>query len=304
MGRIHDWARLASTVPRVANLVTRSPLLGGMARRIGGIAPERSLPSFAREPFTRWFRRRETPRREGERVLLWPDTFNNYFRPETAIAATQVLEAAGCQVVIPRRQLCCGRPLYDWGWLERAKGLWRRTLETLRDEIEAGTPLIGLEPACLSAFRDELTNLFPKDPLARRLSGQSFYFSDFLAERTDGLDLDGEAGKVLVHIHCHHHAVIKADGERKLLERLGLDYEVIPSGCCGMAGAFGFETGKYALSMQIGERVLLPRIRAAEAGTPIVADGFSCREQIEQGTGRPTLHVAELLAGRLGPNLA
>jgi Fe-S oxidoreductase len=142
-------------------------------------------------------------------------------------------------------------------------------------EIEAGTPLIGLEPACLTAFRDELLNLFPNDALAKRLSEQSVFFSEFLADHADGLKPRRDGAKALVQVHCHQHAVIKADGERKLLDRLGVDYEVLPSGCCGMAGAFGFE--------------------------PLVlTNGFSCREQIEQGAGRKTLHAAELAARCLG----
>jgi len=215
--------------------------LRNAAKRAAGIAPERSLPPFAREPFTAWFRRRTPGRTDGPRILLWPDTFNTYFRPETAIAATHALEAAGFQVAIPERPLCCGRPLYDWGWLGTAKRLWRETLTTLRTEIEAGTPLVGLEPACLAAFKDELVNFFPDNALAKRLSAQSVFFSDFLAQHAAGLRLHGRE-KALVQIHCHQHAIVRADGERSLLDSLGVDYEILPSGCCGMAGAFGFAT--------------------------------------------------------------
>jgi Fe-S oxidoreductase len=227
---------------------------------------------------------------------LWPDTFNNAFRPETAIAATRVLETAGFQVAIPNEPLCCGRPLYDWGWLEDAKHLWSRTFQLLRDEIDAGTPLIGLEPACLSAFRDELVNLFPDQPQARRLHDQSIFFSDFIAEHANSLEPPTTVPKALVQIHCHQHAVLKTAGERKLLDRLGVAYEILPSGCCGMAGAFGFEAGKYEVSRRIGERVLLPRVRAASHDTAVLANGFSCREQIEQETGRRTMHIAQLAA--------
>jgi Fe-S oxidoreductase len=173
-------------------------------------------------------------------------------------------------------------------------------MTTLRTEIEAGTPLVGLEPACVAAFRDELLNLFPNDALAKRLSEQSVFFSDFLAGQVDSLHVRPDGAKALVQIHCHQHAVIKADGERRLLDRLGLDCEVLPSGCCGMAGAFGFAPETYPVSLAAGERVLLPRVRAADPGTLILANGFSCREQIEQGTGRRTLHVAEVAARSLG----
>jgi Fe-S oxidoreductase len=295
MGRIHEVARLASRMPRLANWFMGAPLVGSAAKAVAGIAQERTLPRFANGTFTGWFRSRGRSPGKGKRVLLWPDTFNNYFRPETAIAATRVLEAAGFEVAIPSRELCCGRPLYDWGWLARAKALWRRTLSELRNDIEAGVPLIGLEPACLSAFKDELVNLFPNDRLATRLASQSFFLSDFLAQ-ADGIEAQAECGKALVHLHCHQHAVIKADGERKLLDRLGLEYDILPSGCCGMAGAFGFEAGKYEVSQRIGERVLLPAVRAAGPGVLVVSNGFSCREQIEQEAGHATLHIAEIAA--------
>jgi len=301
MGRIQWLAREASRMPGLANMITQAPVLRNLAKAIAGIAPQRSIPPFARETFTEWFHRREMPRATGQRVLLWPDTFNNYFRPGTAIAATKVLEALGCQVAIPPRPLCCGRPLYDWGWLGAAQKLWRQTMTTLSGEIRAGTPIIGLEPACVAAFKDELLNLFPEDDLARRLSDQSVFFSDFASAQSDRIELPkGREDRALVQIHCHHHAVIKPDGERKLLDRIGLSYDVIPSGCCGMAGAFGFSAETYDVAMAVGERVLLPSVRAADPETLILANGYSCREQIEQGTGRDTLHVAEFMARSMG----
>lgn len=298
MGQIHLWARIASHLPRAANLVTQTPGLRGLAKAVGGIAPQRALPRFAPEPFTTWFRNRPQASPKGRRVLLWPDTFNNYFRPETAKAAVRVLEAAGFEVTIPSRPLCCGRPLYDSGFLHQAKRLWRDTLATLRQEIAEGTPIVGLEPACVAAFKDELVNLFPDHQPARRLCNQTVFFSDFLASEAEEA-IPRAAGEALVQIHCHHHAVIKDEGERRLLDRLGLDYEVLPSGCCGMAGAFGFASDTYGVAMAAGERVLLPRVRSAPRGAAILANGYSCREQIEQGTGRKTLHIAELLAERL-----
>jgi Fe-S oxidoreductase len=286
-------------VPALADAVLRTSLLSGLVKRIGGIAPERTIPPFARETFVRWFRRRQH-QGAGRRVVLWPDTFNNYFRPQTAMAAVQVLEAAGFEVTIPAQPLCCGRPLYDWGWIAQAKALWERTFRVLGPEIEAGTPVIGLEPACVSAFKDELGNLYPRDDLAGRLGRQVFFFSDFIAEHGSLKAAKGGAD-ALVHIHCHQHAVIKVVGERRLLDALGVNYEILASGCCGMAGAFGFEADKYAVSQRIGERVLLPRVREAAPATVILANGFSCREQIEQSAGRPTLHIAELAARALHP---
>jgi Fe-S oxidoreductase len=216
-------------------------------------------------------------------------------RPETAIAATRVLEALGCHVVIPNRPLCCGRPLYDWGMLGKAKRLWNKTLAALKVEIDQGTPVIGLEPACVSAFHDELVNLFPGQESAKRLSQQVLFISEFI-ERECADALPRISGTALVHIHCHHHAIIKPDSERRLLDRTGVDYEILASGCCGMAGSFGFETAKYDVSMTLAQRVLIPRVRAAAARDSILANGFSCREQIEQASSRKTLHVAEWLA--------
>ncbi|HET9715094.1 MAG TPA: FAD-binding and (Fe-S)-binding domain-containing protein [Pseudolabrys sp.] len=298
MGRIHELARAASHVPRLANALMRAPVLGPLTKALGGIAQQRTIPAFAPESFSAWFHRRTNRLRSARKVLLWPDTFNNAFRPETAIAATRVLEAAGFEVAIPDRPLCCGRPLYDWGWLPRAKRLWEETFSALKPAVEAGMPIVGLEPACVSAFRDELVNLFPNDERAKRLSNQTMFFSDFIAAHIGDL-VDRRAPlKALVQIHCHQHAVLKTDGERKVLSGMRVEYEVLPSGCCGMAGAFGFEADKYSVSQTIAERVLLPRVRSADAQTVILANGFSCREQIEQGTRRKTFHIAQLIAER------
>jgi Fe-S oxidoreductase len=295
MGLIHRWARLAGHVPWLANPLTQTPGLSTAVKWIGGIAPERRVPRFADEPFTAWYRRTMEKPTGKQRVMLWPDTFNNYFRPPTAIAATQMLESLGWQVVIPDRPLCCGRPLYDWGMLDAAKALWHRTLKSLEREIEAGTPIVGLEPACVSAFRDELVGLFPSEESAKRLSQQTFFFTEFL-DRHCELPRLPHPPSALVQMHCHQHAVIKPHSEKSVLGKLGLEHEIMASGCCGMAGSFGFEKAKYPVSMACAERVLLPKVRAASEDTIILANGFSCREQIEQGTGRATMHIAELIA--------
>jgi len=297
MGLIHRWAQLAAHAPNAANAIMHAPGLSGLAKWIGGIAPQRTIPRFAGESFTHWFKGRKARRPAGRRVLLWPDTFNNYFRPRTAVAAVHALESSGFNVVIPDQPLCCGRPLYDWGMLDAAKRLWRQTIAALRVEIEMGTPIVGLEPACVSAFKDELPGLFPGDADAQRLNEQTMFFSDFLDRHAGEASVPRIGGRAVVQFHCHHHAVIKTDGAKHLLDRLGLDYEVLPSGCCGMAGAFGFEASKYDMSIAAAERALLPRIRATPEDTLVLANGFSCREQIEQCTGRRTMHVAEAVAG-------
>jgi Fe-S oxidoreductase len=223
---------------------------------------------------------------------LFPDTFNNFFHPETAMAAAEVLEAAGFDVSIPPRILCCGRPLYAWGMLDQAKAQIRTILRTLKDDLAAGVPVVGLEPACVASFRDEIPQLFPDDPTAKLLQKHSYLLSDFLANESDWRP-SAIGGRAVVHAHCHHHAVFGTAGEETMLDCLGLDYHIVPSGCCGMAGAFGFEANHYEVAMKIGERVLLPAVRAADPETLIITNGFSCREQIVQATGRPALHIAE-----------
>jgi FAD/FMN-containing dehydrogenase/Fe-S oxidoreductase len=232
---------------------------------------------------------------EGPPVLLWPDTFNNYFLPATAKAAVDVLEAAGYHVILPRANLCCGRPLYDFGMLDRAEALLLNILDALSPEIEAGIPIVGLEPSCVAVFRDELLNLFPHDERAQALSRQTYLLSEFLERNSGDARLPRFDRKALLHGHCHHKSIMKMTAEESLLRRIGIDFQAPAPGCCGMAGSFGFEHDKYDISMAIGERELLPAVRKAPADWLIIADGFSCREQIAQGTGRHALHLAEVL---------
>jgi Fe-S oxidoreductase len=294
-GMIYRWARLASLMPGAANFVTQTPLLRDLAKVAINVAPARRIPAFAPRPFTRWFRERGERNAGKPEVLLWPDTFNNYFHPETAQAAVEVLEWAGYRVVIPDTPLCCGRPLYDYGMLDEAKRLLRQILGALRPQIAAGMPLVGLEPSCVAVFRDELTNLFPRDEDARRLNQQSFLLSEFLVQHAKNIQPPLLQRSALVHGHCHHKALMGMSAEEEVLKRLGLHFTLLDSGCCGMAGAFGFERDHYDVSIKVGERVLLPAVRAADRNTMIIADGFSCREQIAQTTGRRALHLAEVL---------
>ncbi|HEX9133383.1 MAG TPA: heterodisulfide reductase-related iron-sulfur binding cluster, partial [Ktedonobacteraceae bacterium] len=207
----------------------------------------------------------------------------------------EVLEAAGYQVEVPQQPLCCGRPLYDHGMLVTARRLLQHILDTLRPQIKEGVPVVGLEPSCVAVFRDELLNLFPNDADARRLSQQTFLFSEFLARQAGHYQLPQMHCKAVVQGHCHHTAIMKMTDEEAILSKLNLDYTVLDSGCCGMAGAFGFERDHYDVSIKVGERVLLPAVRGADNDTLIIADGFSCREQITQLTGRRTLHLAEVI---------
>jgi FAD/FMN-containing dehydrogenase/Fe-S oxidoreductase len=261
------------------------------------------LPSIqARSPSPRWGggqgeRFLQRPNADANRppVILWADTFNNHFHPETALAAVEVLEAAGFQVIVPARSLCCGRPLYDFGMLDTAKGLLRRILKELQPEIRAGVPVVGLEPSCLSVFRDELCNLLPHDEDAQRLKNQTFMLAEFLEQRAPHFSYPKLSGKAVLHGHCHQKTVLHMASEEAVLRKLGVDYTMPDSGCCGMAGAFGFEQKKYDVSIACGERVLLPAVRQAAKETYILSNGFSCREQIAQTTDRRALHLAEVL---------
>jgi Fe-S oxidoreductase len=180
--------------------------------------------------------------------------------------------------------------------LRLAKRWLQQILDELRPTIADGVPLVGLEPSCLAVFRDELPNLLPHDEDARRLSGQAFLLSEFLERKVDGWRPPSLARKALVHGHCHHKALMKLDDEESVLEKLGLDFEVVDSGCCGLAGSFGYHAGEhYDVSMKAGERVLLPAVRAAASDTLIVSDGFSCRQQIAHATGRQALHLAQVI---------
>ncbi len=300
LGLIPLWARGASRVPRLANTVMTFPGLGRLAKKAAGVAVQRRAPAFATETFRDWWAARTEPSNDGPPVLLWPDTFNNFFTPQVARAATEVLEAAHFAVRIPDRVLCCGRPLYDYGMLPTAKRWLRRILSSLREDIETGVPVVGLEPSCVAVFRDELVNLFPHDGDARRWSQQAYTLSEFLVQKAPSFPLPVLHARALLQAHCHHQAVMGFDDEHTVIDRLGLDVERPDSGCCGMAGSFGYETGeKYQVSLAAGERVILPAVRHADADTLIIADGFSCREQIAQNTDRQPLHLAEVIAQAL-----
>jgi Fe-S oxidoreductase len=294
-GWIDKWARLASLAPGLVNLVTQLPVLRNVAKAIAGIPQQRAIPAFAAETFRSWFEKHKPPHSDGPRVILWPDTFNNYLFPETAVAAAEVLESAGCNVLVPQVHLCCGRPLYDYGFLDAAKSYLQRIFDALGAEINRGTPLVVLEPSCCSVFRDELGGLFPDRPIAQKLKAQTFTLSEFL-ERQGDFVAPAFKKKALVHGHCHHKAIMRMKDEEALWKKVGLDFQMLDSGCCGMAGSFGFEKDKYEVSVNVGERVLLPAIRRADPSTFLIADGFSCREQIAQLTNRHALHSAEVLS--------
>jgi Fe-S oxidoreductase len=241
-------------------------------------------------------------------VILWPDTLTNYFEPDVAKAAVEVLEAAGCAVELPRGALCCGRPLYDFGMLKLARRQLEQLLERMRPEIREGVEVVGLEPSCVDVFRDELLNMLPHDEDAKRLSKQTYSFVEYLTDRIEWEPPRIDA-KVVVQGHCHHRAAEKTmKHDQQLLDALGVDYEILDTGCCGMAGSFGYHAGeRYDVSVAVAEHRLLPALADLPDSTLVVADGFSCRGQIGQLAGRDTMHVCQLVqsalrqSGRTGP---
>jgi Fe-S oxidoreductase len=284
------WAALASMLPCVANLSATVPVTRKMLKRVLNISPERQIPKLANRSFRRSLptNRQYNPVASGSRsrsprrVLLWADTWNNYFRPRTALSALRVLEDAGYQVLVSQRRLCCGRPLYDFGMLDHAKRYLHRIYDELAPLIDQQVPVVVLEPSCASVFRDEAVNLLANDAkyaaLSEQFAGQIFLLSQFLTRRADHyvpINLTGT--NVILQSHCHQTPLI--DTQVKLLQLTGASVQLLDSGCCGMAGPFGFEKNNYAVSKE----------------TCVVADGFSCREQIEQLSGRPSLHIAELI---------
>ena len=295
-GRIDVWARMASLAPGLVNAVNSSALAAPLKRMLH-VAPQRTMPRFAKA-FTRTHKHPVVPS-QAPRVMLWADTFNNYFHPHVMTSAYSVLEHAGFSVELPKQHLCCGRPLYDFGMLDTAKEYLARVLRALSPQIAAGTPIVVLEPSCASVFRDELCELFPNDERAKKLRGQVLLLSEFLARHAPDFTPPQVQGDIVVHGHCHHKSLMGMSDELTLLRKTGANVQLLDSGCCGMAGPFGFEDHKFEVSQTIGERVLLPAARkTVDSNRILVTDGFSCKEQITQNTAARPKHLAEVLARR------
>ena len=304
-GRIDVFARLAAFAPHLVNAINKAPITGSLIKKFLHIHPNRTLPCFA-EPFTPDRRLARRPERRRDRrpalpdtapqVFLWADTFNNFFHPATMRAAHNVLTNAGFRVSLPTQHLCCGRPLYDFGMLDTAKKYLVKTLNALAPQLAAGTPIVVLEPSCASVFRDELTNLLPNDPRAAKLRDQTLLLSEFLVKHAPDYRPPQLDKKIIVHGHCHHRATMGMHDEMKILRATGAEVELLDSGCCGMAGPFGFEKDKFDLSQKLGERVLISAVRNMTANSILVSDGFSCCEQITQNTNAKPMHLAEVLA--------
>ncbi|MGH3735570.1 MAG: FAD-binding and (Fe-S)-binding domain-containing protein [Micromonosporaceae bacterium] len=287
LGLLPWAARLATRTPRLANLVARSRWV----RRLAGVTTDRPPPDFAGTPL----RRRLRDRPSAGDVVLWPDTFVDAFSPEAGVAAAEILEAAGQRVAVPSRWACCGRTLYDFGMLDRARAALRRTLDVLEPALTAGTPVVVLEPSCLAVFRDELPDLLADDPRAAKLAALARSLTEHLVTCEVELPRHPAGGLAVIQPHCHARAIGSVSADETVLRALGFEVATLDAGCCGLAGSFGYRAEHAALSREIAEAGVLPAL-AALPDAVVVADGLSCSLQISQLGGRPTRHVAELLA--------
>jgi len=300
-GLIHWWARAAAWAPALINLITQGGLTAPAARAIAGMPQRRRIPPFAATTFVSWMHRTRPMAFASDivssdrTVMLWPDTFNNHFHPETAMAAAELLESAGFTVLVPAGDVCCGRPLYDYGLLSLARRRLTGLIDTIRPAIRAGIPIVVLEPSCAAVFRDEMKNLLDGDGDAARLADLVCLLGEFVERHRDRFDLPRLEADVLYHAHCHQKAILGTDDDLKVLKSIGARVRTPDTGCCGMAGSFGFEADHYEISTRVGERVLLPEVRGTADTTIVMADGFSCREQIAQSTARRALHLAQVL---------
>lgn len=303
MGWLPWWLRLIarSKAAPVLNRAARVPALAAPLKRLGGIATERQIPTIAAESFQAWFAAR--PRREEPdrpRLLLWPDTFTNYLDPTIGKDAVAALEALGYRVEVPEQPVCCGLTWISTGQLDQATRVLRRTLSVLQPWLDAGVPIVGLEPSCTAALKSEATELLPYAPAAAQARDAVRTLAEVLRPHADELrQRVAQRQRAIVQVHCHQYADLGFDADCDVMDALGVDAGVLDSGCCGLAGNFGFERGHYDISQQCGERVLFPAVRAAGDGVYVVADGYSCRTQIRQSTdGKPT-HLAHLAAAAL-----
>jgi FAD/FMN-containing dehydrogenase/Fe-S oxidoreductase len=326
MGALPAWLYLVGLLPPRAvdalNAAGRG-VLGRVAKRLGGVAPERAIPALARDRRgARALRSKQDrqlgagsgqirpdPRPDGDhgggtgrRALLWTDTFSSSFDPAVVRSAVAVLTALGYAVELPPRTVCCGLTWTTTGQVATARRVLGRSLGVIKPWLDEGVPVVGLEPSCTAALRADAAELLPGHPLVSRLEAGVRTFAELLAEHADELRaaVVAPAGRALVQVHCHQHAELGADADRAVLAALGADAEVLDSGCCGLAGNFGFEKGHYEVSMACAERVLLPAVRAADPDVTVLADGFSCRTQLRQADTREPLHLAQLAARALG----
>lgn len=299
-GHIDKWLRLASRWPNTYSFLVKQSHSAKALKALAGIAQDRNMPQVANQSFTQWFQDRNAePDNDGSQpkpqVILWPDTFNNFIRPQSAIAAFEVLKSLGFDVSVPLQPVCCGRPLYEFGMINQAEKHMESVISSIREPLRSGTPIVVLEPSCASVFKHDSPQLKSANEDYQRLKSQTYLFTEFLQKNAGNISKDAQDINAIVHGHCHQKSLFGMDTDLSILRDLGVNAELLETGCCGMAGAFGFEKDKFDISMKIGELSLLPKVRDTAKTTFIVADGFSCREQIEQSTDKKTVHTAELI---------
>jgi Fe-S oxidoreductase len=295
LGWLPRWARLAARAPGPVNKLMAAPGLAAVGKRLAGVDPRRELPPFAPQTFRQWFASHPAP--PGDPVLLWVDTFTNHFTPAAGIAAVQVLEAAGFSVRIPGRPLCCGLTWISTGQLDSARRILRRSVRALAGPARVGVPIVGLEPSCTAVFRGDAAALLGPAPAVSAVAQATRTLAELLGQRQGWQPPRLDGLQVVAQPHCHQHAVMGWEADRELLTSAGAAVRAV-GGCCGLAGNFGAERGHYDLSVAIAGSALLPAVDAAGDGSVLLADGFSCRTQLSQLTGRRGLHLAELLARR------
>lgn len=297
MGWLPTWLR-AATLPRLLNAAARNRGLAAVAKKLGGIARERDIPPLAPQTFRQWFAHHRSPAtRDAPRLLLWPDTFTNHFDPAIGRAAVAVLEHLGYRVELPGETVCCGLTWTTTGQLPHARKVLQRSIQAVQPWLDDGVPIVGLEPSCTAALKHDTAQLLPEE---KRLPAAVRTFAEVLAQHDLAALTDAVPRKAMVQVHCHQHAELGTAADTAVLAALGVTAEVLDSGCCGLAGNFGFEEGHYEVSLACAQRVLLPAVRAAEQDTAVLADGFSCRTQLRHGSDARPQHLAELAATALG----
>ncbi|WP_216699845.1 FAD-binding and (Fe-S)-binding domain-containing protein [Arthrobacter sp. H5] len=294
LGWLPRWARLAAFAPRLVNFLMGLPGLGRLGLRLAGVDQRRTIPAFAPQTFQAWFKARPVAVSETRPpVLLWADSFTNSFSPEVGKAAVRVLESAGYEVRIPGGPVCCGLTWISTGQLDSARKILRSTIDVLGKSVEEGIPIVGLEPSCTGVLRSDAVELLGPNA-AGAVAGATHTLAEFLAKAPGYTPPSLEGTTVVAQPHCHHHAVMGWSPDAALLEGAGATLQKL-GGCCGLAGNFGVERGHYEISVAVAEQQLLPAVRAAEADAVVLADGYSCRTQLEDLSDRKGIHLAQLL---------
>ncbi|MER7012637.1 FAD-binding and (Fe-S)-binding domain-containing protein [Saccharopolyspora sp. NPDC000359] len=298
MGFLPLWLKLGQHAPQLVNRVLSGPLAPAL-KRLGGIDQRRAVPQLAPQALQAWWSGRAQRDDSTAQVVLFPDTFTNHFDPHIGRDAVAALEALGQAVHIPRQPLCCGLTWHSTGQLGTARRVVRRTARALRPLLDRGLPVVGLEPSCTAFLRHDALELAPDDLDVAALAAATRTFAEWVEPTRDQWQQPAHDRQALVQVHCHQHADLGFTADQATLDATGTNARVLDAGCCGLAGNFGFERGHHEVSIACAEQGLLPAVRAAEPGTDVIADGFSCRTQLRQTAGIEPLHLATLVARTL-----